>query len=111
MGGYYSVSVSVALLLARFGSGTPLGAVTLAVSESVPVAEGLMSLIGDMGGGGQRHYIMMSPVPVAVNLGSYTALRRARGHARNSIRKSSVTAAPVTSSGPGSVLRTVTSTV
>ena len=35
----YSVSVSVALLLARFGSVTPLGALTLAVSEIDPLAE------------------------------------------------------------------------
>ena len=41
-GGYYSVSVSVALLLARFGSATPLGAVTVAVSEMVPVADPLI---------------------------------------------------------------------
>jgi hypothetical protein len=32
----YSASLSVALLLARFGSVTPLGTVTVAVSESVP---------------------------------------------------------------------------
>ena len=37
-----SVSVSVALLLAGLGSVTPLGAVTVAVFEIVPVAEGLM---------------------------------------------------------------------
>jgi hypothetical protein len=36
------VSVSVALLLARFGSVTPLGAVALAVSEIDPVADALM---------------------------------------------------------------------
>src|SRR5205823_10440711 len=36
-----SVSVSVALLLARFGSVTPLGGVTFAVSEREPVAEAL----------------------------------------------------------------------
>ncbi len=41
-GGYLSVSVSVALLLAKLGSVTPLGAVTVAVSESVPVADGLI---------------------------------------------------------------------
>ncbi len=40
--GDYSVSVSVALLLARLESVTPLGAVTLAVSESVPVADELI---------------------------------------------------------------------
>ena len=38
----YSVSVSVALLLAVFGSSTPVGAVTVAVSEIEPVAEALM---------------------------------------------------------------------
>jgi hypothetical protein len=41
-GGYLCVSVSVALLLANLGSVTPLGAVTVAVSESVPVADGLI---------------------------------------------------------------------
>ncbi len=35
------VSVPVALLLARFGSETPLGGVTVAVSENWPVADGL----------------------------------------------------------------------
>ena len=37
-----SVSVSVALLLARSGSVTPLGAVTVAVSETLPVADDLI---------------------------------------------------------------------
>jgi hypothetical protein len=41
-GGYYSVSVSVALLLARSESVTPLGALTVAVSERVPVANELI---------------------------------------------------------------------
>ena len=35
------VSVSVALLLLRFGSKTPFGAVTVAVSEILPYAEAL----------------------------------------------------------------------
>jgi hypothetical protein len=39
---FYSVSVSVALLLAVFGSVTPLGAATVAVSEMEPVVEALM---------------------------------------------------------------------
>ena len=43
--GVYSVSVSVALLLARFGSETPLGTVTVAVLESVPVADELIQPI------------------------------------------------------------------
>ena len=38
----YSESVSVALLLAVFGSGTLFGEVTVAVSEIDPVAELLM---------------------------------------------------------------------
>ena len=38
----YSVSVSVALLLARLGSGTPPGEVTLALFEIEPVADALM---------------------------------------------------------------------
>src|SRR5215467_3511475 len=37
-----SVSVSVALLLAKFGSVTPLGTMILAVSEREPVAEALI---------------------------------------------------------------------
>ncbi len=36
------VSVSVALLLAKLGSITPFGGVTVAVSESVPVADELI---------------------------------------------------------------------
>src|SRR5437773_453847 len=39
---FQSVSVSVALLFAVFGSVTPLGAVTVAVSEIEPVAEALI---------------------------------------------------------------------
>ena len=39
---FHSVSVSVALLFAVFGSVTPLGAVTVAVSEIEPVAEALI---------------------------------------------------------------------
>ena len=41
-GGYLCVSVSVALLLARLGSVTPIGGITVTVSESVPVADGLI---------------------------------------------------------------------
>ena len=39
---FHSVSVSEALLFAVFGSVTPLGAVTVAVSEIEPVAEALI---------------------------------------------------------------------
>ena len=38
----YNVSVSVALLLALFGSVTPLGAVIVAVSEIEPVADAVI---------------------------------------------------------------------
>ena len=41
-GAALTVSVSVALLFAGLGSVTPLGAVTIAVSESVPVADELI---------------------------------------------------------------------
>jgi hypothetical protein len=40
--GYLCVSLSVALLLVKLGSVTPFGAVTVAVSESVPFADGLI---------------------------------------------------------------------
>jgi len=39
---HQSVSVSVALLFARFGSVTPLGALTVAVSATEPVADALI---------------------------------------------------------------------
>src|SRR5216684_2209237 len=41
-GGYLCVSVSVALLLLRLGSVTPIGAVTVAVLESGPYADALI---------------------------------------------------------------------
>jgi hypothetical protein len=47
LGANYSVSVSVVLLFSRFGSGTPLGGVTVAVSKSVPAGVRSLDSEGD----------------------------------------------------------------
>ena len=67
---FHSVSVSVALLLAVFGSVTPLGAVTVAVSEIEPVAEALIvpvALEVILLPGGIVTVLLMLPLPLALN--------------------------------------------
>ena len=66
----YSISVSVALLLARFGSVTPLGTATLAVSEIEPLAKALIvpvALYVILLPEGILTVSLMLPVPVALN--------------------------------------------
>ena len=97
-----SVSVSVAVLLAGVGSVTPVGAVTLAVLESVPLAveaSSAVSVYVAVAPLGRFTVSVIEPVPLAVHVAPldaehvHVAALRADG-------SESVTVAPVTADGP-----------